>query len=225
VIGNFECRQSRAQIGIVFLSRRFHFGKSRQGLRDLQVIYHGEVLIEIGKQQHGQIEAAALHAQLSFPQVTLLLLGLNPCLDYVGVRDLAPALQFLTDVEKSSRLGSSALRRRVLALGHDQSVVRLGYSDHQAARGDLGLGPGLRQGGGGAAIVRKIGERDRLMYIRLADVLMYAIVGDELGRWASQRAGGTARGKRACALGVNERIVVVQVGQQSCASLYAIFAG
>ena len=64
-------RQRRAQIGIVLLARRFHFGESGQRLGSLQVIDDGEVLIEIRKQQHGQIEAAALHAELSFLQVTL----------------------------------------------------------------------------------------------------------------------------------------------------------
>ena len=55
------------------------------------------------------------------------------------------------------------------------------------------------------------------MHIRLADVFMHAIVGDELGR-----RGTTAL---ACALRVDERIVVVQVGQQSGAGLHSIFAG
>ena len=152
MIRNFEGRQRRAQIGIVLLARSFNFGKRGQRLGSLQVIDHGEVLIEIGKQQHGQIEAAALHAQLRFLQVALLLLGLNPRLDHVGMRDFAAALQFLADVEESCRLGGCALRRRVFALGHDQSVVRLGHGDHESARWRSlpwpALAPALRKSGG-----------------------------------------------------------------------------
>ena len=67
------------------------------GSRGLEIVNDGEILIEIRKQQHRQVKTAALHAELGLLQVALLLLGLNPCFDHVGVSDLAAILQFLAD--------------------------------------------------------------------------------------------------------------------------------
>ena len=52
VLGGLKCRESRAKIGIVFLAGSFDFGEVGQRLGSLQVIDDGEVLIEIGEQQH-----------------------------------------------------------------------------------------------------------------------------------------------------------------------------
>ena len=196
VIGDFVCRQRRPQVRVVLLSRRLDFLKGWERLGCLQVVDDGEILVEIRKQQHGQIEPGALHGQLRFLQIALLLLRLNPRLDHVGMRDFAAVLQFLADVEESRGFCVGALRGRVLALGHHQSVVRLGHGNDQAASGDLGLGPRLRQRGGGAAIVRNIREGEGLMHVRLADVFVHAVVGDELGRGASRRRRCAVRRKR-----------------------------
>src|SRR5258708_23855410 len=91
----------------------------------------------------------------------------------------AAAFQFHADIEKSFCLCVRTLRGSVPALRHDKPVVRLGNSDDQAARGDLSLGPRLRKGGCRAAIVRKTGERECLMHVRLAAVFMHTVVGNE----------------------------------------------
>src|ERR1700721_3922099 len=116
------------------------------------------------------MEATTPHAEVSFLPVGLLLLCLNPCLDNVGVSDFATVLQLLADIEKSCCFGGGALRGCVLAFGDDQPVVGLGHRDHEAACGDFGLGPCLRESGRGAAIITKIRKRNRLMSVPLADV-------------------------------------------------------
>ena len=58
--------ENSAQIGIALLAGRFYFGECRQRLRSLQVVDNGKVLVEVRKQQHGQIQAAALHRDLGF---------------------------------------------------------------------------------------------------------------------------------------------------------------
>ena len=78
--------------GLFFLPAGFDFGKRRQRLGGLQIVDHGEVLVEIREQQDGQIEPAALHIDLSFLQIALLLLRLDARLDHVGVGHFAAVL-------------------------------------------------------------------------------------------------------------------------------------
>ena len=159
---------------------------------------------------------------MSLLQIALPLLRLNAGLHHVRARDFAAVLQLLADLQKPPRLGVGALSAGILALRCNQSVVSLSNGDDQAARSDFSFSPRLRQRCSRAPIVREIGERERFMGIRLADVFVHAIVRDETADGTS----GTdcARGGLAGALGVNEGVVVCDVGQQSGASLYAVFS-
>src|SRR5581483_7624170 len=61
------------------------------------------------------------------------------------------------------------------------------------------------------------------MYVCLADVLVDAIVGDKpRARRTSEGAGLAVCGDRTRSLGIDERIVVIHVGEQSGASLHTI---
>src|SRR5579864_6900702 len=63
------------------------------------------------------------------------------------------------------------------------------------------------------------------MRVGLADVLVYAVVVDESGSGTVRRLRSTAGGQRPRALGVHERVAVVDVGQQSGTGLYPVLAG
>ena len=112
-------------------------------------------------------------------QVALLLLRLNARLQYICVRHLAAAFQLLADVEEPRCLRGRALHVRVLALCHYQTVVSLSDTDYQAAPCDLGLGSSLGQQSRGAPVIGDVRERQCFMRIRLADVFVHAVVGDE----------------------------------------------
>src|SRR5262244_247679 len=100
------------------------------------------------------------------------------------MRHLAALLQFLTDIEKSLCFIGSFLSRSVLALSSDQSVVRLHHSDHQAARGDLCLGPRYGLQRTCTTVCRQITHAKGFMNVSLADVFMNIVIGNEDGRVA-----------------------------------------
>jgi hypothetical protein len=224
VTGGLIGSKGGAQVGIVFLACRCHLGERGQRFGTLKIVHHGEILVEISKKHHCEVQASALHGELRFLQIALLLLGLDVSLEHVGMGDLAPGLELLADIEKVRGFGRSSLLIRVLALRHDQAVVGLSDGDDQAAGGDFRPGARHGEGGGRAAVVRDIGEGERLVNVSLADVLMYSVIGDEAGCWTTGRAGLTTCCERSRSLRVDVGRVVVDVGQKQRPSLHAVFA-
>jgi hypothetical protein len=157
VTGDFIRGQRRSQVWVVLLSRHLDFFKLGAP-RVLQIVNDGKILVEVREQEHGEIKPGALHGQLSFLQIALLLLRLNACLDHVGMCHFAAVFQFHADVEESCGFCVRPLRGRVPALGHHQPVVGLGDGYDQSAGRDFRLGPRQCQSGGGPAIIRNIGE-------------------------------------------------------------------
>src|SRR5581483_1014321 len=130
------------------------------------------------------IEPAALHGKLRLLQVTLLLLGLQASLDHVGVGDFASTFELLTDIQESGGFGGGPLLVGVFALGYEQAVIRLRYGYNQAAGCDFCPRAGLRRSRRRTPVIREIGQRETLVDICLADVLMDRIVGNKTERRA-----------------------------------------
>ena len=133
--------QRGPQFGILAGGRSLSFAKRRQRLGSLQIIHHAEVLVEIRENQHGKFQPAAVHLELCFLQVALLLLKLNLGLDHIRVRHFAALFELLADIEKTPALGQGALRSIVLSLRHDEVVIGLHYGDNQAASRDFRTRP------------------------------------------------------------------------------------
>src|SRR5439155_7957286 len=108
LIGSSELRQGHAQLRIIISRERLDLLIERQRPEIFQIIYNSEVFVKVGKNEHRQLQATALHFELRLLQCALLLLLLKLRLDGIGVRHFASALEFLRDVEKVSRLGGGA---------------------------------------------------------------------------------------------------------------------
>ena len=164
-----------------------------------------------GKIEHRQLEAAAIHFELRFLQVALLLLKLYLGLDHIRVRHLAALFQFLADIEKAPALAGGALRGVILPLRHHEVVIGLDHRHHQPAGGDFGAGPRHCFRGPRAPIFRDALQRDVLVNIALAEILVHSV-------GAHKAPGGCA-----IALGIKKSGVVVHPRQQGGAALYAVF--
>ena len=188
----------------------------RQRIERSQVVDDSKVFIEVGEQQNGKVESRLIFCQFSLAQIFLLLMRLQLRLDDVGVCHLAALLELLADPEKSLCLFIRSLHRFVFVLGGEKSVEGLGHRNSESPQSNFRFRSRYCLGGRGAAVIRKILQRQALMDIPLCEIFVNPVIGNENLRRDIWIVG-------VCRLGVYGRHVVGDIRQHRRPALHQIF--
>jgi hypothetical protein len=132
----------RANVGVVVPRHGLDFGKRGQRLETVQIVDYGEILAEIGEEEHGEADACLVESQLRFLHVTHALLQRELCFDHIGVRGLSCRFLLLGDVHELSGLLEAALCVAKVALRDGHGIEVLHDDGGQTARRDFH--PGAR---------------------------------------------------------------------------------
>ena len=81
-----------------------HFAEGSEGADLSEVVYHAEVLPEIGKDQNRQRKTGFVDGQLGIQDVALMLLDLHLRLHHVGMRRFSTLFQFLRCIQELLRV-------------------------------------------------------------------------------------------------------------------------
>src|SRR5947208_9373051 len=117
--------------------------------------------------------------------------------------DCSTGLRLPADLEKPFGFGHGRLVGGIFALGSEQAVISLDNSDHQASRGNLGLGPGHGLQRAGTPEIAHLAVGQHLVNTPLTDVFVYAVISNE------------TCSRRSVALGIKILSVVTNTGQQA----------
>src|SRR5579862_1093535 len=211
--GEVKRFESGAEVGIVARGEMLDLVESGERCGGSEVFGEDVVVLKIGKDENREVEARVEERELRFLKLAAAILGLQFGLDGVGVGDFATVLKLLGELKKAVTFGGGALRGFQFVLRGENGEVALHDGDDQAARGDFGFGASDGRGSRNFAIRGDGRNINGFVDVALADVFVDGVVGD------------VANATNLIGLGVEELIVVGELGEQSVAGLGAVFVG
>src|SRR5262249_16372643 len=92
----FEGFQGSSYVWIVSRGARLHFGGGRQWRWRMQILGQLEVVVEVGKDQDGEIQSRIQRCQLRFLELPAAIIYLQLSFDDIRVCDLAALLKIIS---------------------------------------------------------------------------------------------------------------------------------
>src|SRR6266446_291904 len=151
--------QRRTNIRIIARGQLLNFPKSWQRRNGMKIVRYFVVIVEVRKNQHGQIESRIEQSELCLLQLTAAFLRLQFCFDGIRMGHFPAVFEILREFQESVAFTGCLLRSLELLLTRSYGVVALNNCYNQTARSDFRA---RSCGGGGKRGASKTGNPGKI---------------------------------------------------------------